>query len=420
MRVVVLGGGPAGVEAAKTAAPHAAVTLVSAGPVGVSRALAVGAWLAAAADGERDVAAIAGRAEGAAAAWQERCAAELAALDVAVVAGRGRLGEPGEAFVDAVGEGPAMRIAADAVIVADGAPDEFPPGLTPDGERVFAAAQLGALATPPARVLVLGDGPNGFELCHALSLLGAAVTWLVPGEAPHSGVAPEVDGYLVRLLERQGVQVVAEAEGVRLTRRAGKVSVAVGGGTYRAEVGVVACGRQVAFAPPGLAADQLKTDIYGQTRRRGVYLIEPPPPGAASVALARARAAALHAVGRSSAPADTRHIVRSFMRRPQVAKVGRLLTDGAHGSVTVALEECAAAVAAGTTDGFLTLAWDAAGRIDGALAVAPCAAEILAPVAQAMRLNLRLEDLAAGYAPHPSLGELVPLAARKAERVIQG
>lgn len=418
MRLVVIGGGPAGVEAARTAAPHAAVTLVSAGPVGASRALATGVWLAAATAGERDAAQIAARAGRAAASWQDRCAADLAAQEVAVVAGRARLGARDEVFVDAPGEGPALRLAADAVIVAAGIPAPPFPGLAPDGARILAATQLAALATTPGSALVLGDGAAGFELCHILSLLGAAVTWLVPGETPRSGVAPEVDGYLVRLLARQGVQVVPRVAELRLTADADGVKATTTGGKHRAEVALLAYERRAEPEALGLAADELKTDIYGQTRRRGVYLIEPSPPGAAGVAMARARAAALHAVGRSSAPADTRQIVRSFMLSPQIAKVGRLSTDGAHGSVTVALVESVAGLAADLHEGFLTLAWDQAGRVDGALAVAPCAAEILAPLASAMRAGLRLADLADDYGPHPSFGELVALAARKAERVI--
>lgn len=58
MRLVVIGGGPAGVEAATTAAPYADVALVSAEPVGAWRPLASWLWLRAAAAGERDAAAI--------------------------------------------------------------------------------------------------------------------------------------------------------------------------------------------------------------------------------------------------------------------------------------------------------------------------------------------------------------------------
>lgn len=418
MRLVVLGGGPAGLEAARAAAPHANVTLVSAAAPGAWRPLMSQVWLAAVTAGLRDLLAIRARAAHAASAWQERCAATLAALDVELLTGRARLAGPGLVELEPADAGPVRRIAADAVIVASGAHDVFPAGLAPNQGRIIDAGALDALAALPASVLVIGDGPSGFELCHIFSLLGATVTWLVPETTPHSRLTPEVDGYLSRLLERQGVQLAPHASALQLSTDADQVTATTADGTsYQADLAVLTTLRRSDPEALGLPAAQAATDVYGQTKWRGVYLVDDDlEPSTASVAMAQARAAALHAVGRSSAPADTRHIVRSFMARPQVAKLGRLATEGAHGSVTVALAEGVAAYVHDTPEGFLTLTWDQAGRVAGALAVAPAAADILAPVALAMRLGMRLDELAAGYAPHPSLGELVALAARKMER----
>lgn len=418
MRLVVLGGGPAGIEAARAAAPHANVTLVSATAPGAWRPLVSQVWLAAVTAGMRDLLAIGARAARAAAAWQERCAVTLAALDVELLTGRARLVGPGQVELEADDASPARQLAADAVIVACGAHDVFPAGLAPDQERIIGAAELDILTALPASVLVLGDGPSGFELCHIFSLLGTTVTWLVPDATPHSRLTPEVDGYLTRLLERQGVQLAPRANGAQLDTDAGGVTATTPeGASYQAEVAVLTTLRRSDPEALGLPAAQAATDVYGQTKWRGVYLVDDDlEPATASVAMAQARAAALHAVRRSSAPADIRHIVRSFMAQPQVAKLGRLATEGAHGSVTVALAEGAAAYVHDTPEGFLTLTWDQAGRVAGALAVAPAAADLLAPLALAMRLGLRLDELTAGYAPHPSLGELVALAARKMER----
>lgn len=416
MRLVVIGGGPAGMEAAKVAALHADVTVVSVDPVGRWQPLSIWVWMAAAAAGERNTATIAGRAARAMEAWQERSAAELATLGVQVLVGRARLGGPGEVLVD-TGDSVPRSLVADAVIVAADAPDAYPAGVIPDGERILTDVHLTALTSLPGSVLVPGDGPASFELCHLLSQLGVAVTWLVPEGVPRTRIAPEVDGYLTRLLESQGVQVVPYAPVLEVTRaEQGVCATVASGAELQAEMVVLAAGRRLAPETLGLSMEETVTDIYGQTARRGVYLVgDAFAPHAISIAMAQARAAALHAVGRSSAPADTRHIVLAFMHHPQVAKVGQLTSDGAHGSVTVALEECVAAYARSEINGFLTLAWDRSSRLAGALAVAPGAAEILAPVALAMRAGLRLDELAATYGPHPSLGELVALAARKAE-----
>ncbi|WP_129671411.1 FAD-dependent oxidoreductase [Candidatus Chloroploca sp. Khr17] len=417
MQVVIIGGGPAGIEAARTAAPHATVKVVTAGAVGEWRPMTMRVWLAAAAAGERDVAKIVARAKQVATEWQTRCADELATLEVEIIAGRGRLGKPGEVLVEAPDGGPAQSLNADAIILASGAQVAFPEAVAPDGERMLTSGDLGVLQTCPERVMVLGDGRAGFELCHLFSLLGADVSWLIPEASPRTQVAPEVDGYLTRMLERQGVRVVPHATVQRLAHKGEDVTATLADGTrYGGEIALLAFERRPDPMAVGLSLDLLDTDIYGQTKLRGVYLVgDILAPQAASIAMAQGRAAALHAVRRSSAPADIRDIVLTFMYQPQVAKVGRLTTEGAHGSVTIALNESMAAHADGATEGFLTLAWDHGGYVAGALAVAPAAAEILAPIAMAMRAGMQLRDLAAIYGPHPSVSELAAMAARRIE-----
>lgn len=67
--------------------------------------------------------------------------------------------------------------------------------------------------------------------------------------------------------------------------------------------------------------------------------------------------------------------------------------------------EVEAAVLLNETEGFVKLVADAN-------AVGAHAADVLAPVALGIRLGARLEDLAALFAAHPCLGELVFAAAR--------
>ncbi|NTU78908.1 MAG: NAD(P)/FAD-dependent oxidoreductase [Chloroflexales bacterium] len=415
MRIVIIGGGPAGIEAARAAAPHADVTLVGDGLPGAWSPLAGRTWLAAAVAGERDLEAISARATRALEGWQARCAADLAALDVDLLPGRGRLDGSSAVLVEAA-DGSRSRLDADAVIIAAGATLALPSSLAPDGERVLAAEDLAGLRTLPARALVVGDGPIGFELCHTLSLLGTAVTWLVPEESPRSGVASEVDGYLTRLLERQGVRVSSNSRVTRLAARLdGVTAVTANGDRHGADVALLAFGRRPDLDAVGLPADKAAVDVYGQTKLHGVYLVgDALAPVAASVAQAQARAAALHAVRRSSEPADVHDIVLAFMEGPQAAKIGRLTTEGAAGSVTVSLADSLAAHVMDATDGFLTLAWDHGGRVAGAVAVAPRAAEILAPLAVARRAGLRIDELCAIFGPHPSVSELALIAARRA------
>lgn len=341
--------------------------------------------------------------------------AELEALGVSIMNGYARVFGT-MVRVELPDGAPEALLEADAVIIAAGAQDLYPDGLAPDGEQILNDAHLGVLTRIPATTLVIGDGSIGFELCHIMSLLGSEVTWLVPEDAPRSFVAPPVDGYLTRLMERQGVRMIPRTSVRRLNADGEAVHlVTAEGARYGADVALLARARHSDPTVFGLKSEDLAADIYGQTKLRGVYLVgDALNPRTTSVAMAQGRAAALHAVGRSSGPAETSDIVVSFMKNPQVARLGHIATEGSRNSITVSLTESLAAYVENTLDGFLNLAWDQTGRVIGALAVAPQAAALLAPLALAMRMRLRLEDLADGYGPHPVLSELVAQAARKA------
>jgi dihydrolipoamide dehydrogenase len=62
----------------------------------------------------------------------------------------------------------------------------------------------------------------------------------------------------------------------------------------------------------------------------------------------------------------------------------------------------------------LQLYYDKDGRVLGAVAVGPHAADVLSPVAVSIRLGGSLGDLADLYAAYPSLSELSFIAARSA------
>jgi NAD(P)H dehydrogenase (quinone) len=189
-KVVIIGGGPGGYEAALVAAQLGAeVTVVDSDGIGGSAVLTDcvpsktliataelmtdmggGAELGVAfydAEGDAatgiqvDLARINARVKALAADQSADISRRLEREGVRVVPGRGRLDGPGT--VVAEGE----SYAADAVLVATGAAPRVLPTAVPDGERILTWEQVYELTEVPSELIVVGSGVTGAEFASA-------------------------------------------------------------------------------------------------------------------------------------------------------------------------------------------------------------------------------------------------------------
>ena len=435
----MLGGGPAGIEAALAAAPFAEVTLVADRPVGSwHKLLPSRVWMAAVdkLDAARrmplvdpqsppprqrlDFPQLVADVRETARSWHVHQRERLSRAGVKLVAGRAELVVPGQVRV--VHEMDTTDLHADAIIVATGAEPAAPPHLAPDGERVFTAVTVDDLAGLPKTLVWIGDGIPSFEFVHMFLRLGVEVTWCVLGAEPRSGFSEAADRFLLDEFRAQGVRIFGGQPVVGLERTYdGVVAVLRDGTRHHGEVAFVNVGQRPAMTTPQLAALGVQTqhgaaltDAYGRTSIPMLYVVgDAAAPQAAGIAMAQGRTAGRHAAGASVEPFDRRHIVITFNSEPQVAQVGRLAgPDSSLETMTIPFDETVKTHITGRTAGFLTLAFDQQQCVMGGLAVGEGAAEALAPIGLAVKLRATMADLAAMFGPHPSVSELPYLAAR--------
>ena len=440
--ILVIGGGPAGIEAAREAAKVGLrVTLVSAGPVG-GRAgwhslLPSKVWLAAAeaaqqggagADSESpavDVQVILDDLATVKKAWNGQELVSLDDLDVTVLQGAAVFSPGGEVRVlDGQGELTASFKDIPA-IVASGSVPVFPPALKPDGRRVIAPRLLSKLAKLPQSMLVVGAGATGCEAAYLFNALGVSVTWIVDQYGILPRFAPWVGETLGEALRKQGVTIVSGEMVADLEREEAKVTaILVGGSRYEAQMAFVAIGRRSDLDALNLAAaglevgadGRIQVDEYGRTLNPSIYLIGDAEGGVmtANKAQAQGRIAARKLAGRETAPFDERLVIQPVYTEPQVAQVGDVSGEV---SLSVPFARSLKAHLLPDGEGLLQLYYDESdGRILGAAAVGPHAADVLSPVLVAMRLDGRLDDLAGLYAGYPSLSEVAFVAAREVVR----
>jgi pyruvate/2-oxoglutarate dehydrogenase complex dihydrolipoamide dehydrogenase (E3) component len=447
--IVVIGGGPAGIEAAAAAARAGAqVTLVSDGPpggrAGWDSLIPSKVWIATAdllgelptvdahgvaglAEPSLDAATVLARIRHVAQTWSAQEGRRLADLGVKVLTGVAAFVDPTSLSVQtAEGQAPLM-LTADAVIIASGSVPRFPPLMRPDGKQVLAPRFMSSLEHLPPDMLVIGGGVTGSEFVSLFSRLGVRVTWLV---GP-SGILPSfihaAGQSLADALERHGVTICCGARTERIECGSdGVVAVTTDGAEYRAALAFLAIGRtpdlaRLKLAAAGLSSDAdgtLTVDGHGCTAVPHIYAVGDVAgePMLANRAMAQAWIAGRHASGEPVAPYRPESVIQAVYSAPEVAQVGQIVgPPEAIKTLRVPFAVGLKAHLMDVTADWIELAYaPASRRICGGVAVGSHAADVLAPVALAIQLEATLEQVAAVFAAHPAFSELAFIAARHA------
>lgn len=424
-RIVIIGGGPAGIEAAKTAARLGGrVSLICDRLWGKKMGQSV-LWSKMWMQGS-DVGALTSevkaRLEGAETTWQKQLEKDLTDLGVEVLMGRGVFqSENVVGVLDDAGQVMDTR-SADAVIVATGSEPIFPPGFEPDGERVFAPHMIDLLDEPPKDMIVIGDGGPGFVYVDALSRLGVKVTWLGGGKRVLGNWPASVGDVFARVFEQQGVTIALGQFAKCMERDDQGVAVVMPDETrHSASTALVAIGYRPSLGVLNLGAaglvvsdrGRVAVDGFGRTGVSHVYVAgEATGFGSANTSMAQGRIAGCDVLGVDVPPFCMDHIVVGFETQPNVAAVGQFgmadvsVTRASYASGWKATE-------CGEIEGFVEMAYDAQRRVIWGVVVGAQAGDVLAPVAVAIRTGATVDDLASVYGMHPSLSEVVFEAARQ-------
>ena len=353
----------------------------------------------------------------------------LRSQNVALIHGTGRL--VGPHTVEAETEEATQTIEADAVLLSTGSRPRIPDWAVLDGERVLTTRDAYPPTELPEHLVVIGSGVTGVEFVHMFSSLGSAVSLVVSREQVLPRKDPEVAAVLEADFLRRGGRLLKGARAVGIDRTQAGVTVRcddgriVVGSHALLAIGSIPNSESLGLESAGLSVDAggyIPVNHHCQTSVPHIYAagdLSGKLP-LASVAFMQGRKIAEHVVvGHTAAH---RHLnydkaASAIFTEPEIADVGLAEADafaeGRKIRVTkVPFASTAKALINNDPRGFVKIVSDpATGVVLGGSIVGQNAAELISVLAVAVTAGLRVSDIVESMLVHPALAEALAEAA---------
>ena len=348
---------------------------------------------------------------------------------VRVLQGAGKLKGPHEVVAETA-DG-VHEIAADAILLSTGSRPRVPDWAEPDGVRVLTTRQAYPPPAMPSHLVVIGSGVTGVEFVHMFRSFGAKVSLIVSRQQVLPQKDPEVAAALEDDFLRTGVSLLKGARAVGIDRDGDGVVVhcddgrkaagshallAIGSVPNSEGLGVDAAGVEVdegGYVPCNHHCQSNVPHIYVGGDLSGKLPL-------ASVATAQGRKIAEHVMGlhtRQHRHLDYEKAASAIFTEPEIADVGLAEADafaiGRKIRVTkVPFASNPRALIDGDPRGFVKIVSDpATGVVLGGSIVGRGASELISVIALAVTAHLKVSDIVESVLVHPALAEALSEAA---------
>jgi dihydrolipoamide dehydrogenase len=450
VRFVIIGGGPAGNQAATYAARLGAkVTVIERDVIGgaahlwdcipsktmistggaMSFSRRIGGMGLEQAEPEVDIEGLKTRIEGIKTHLQHNIVGLLESQGVRILQGSATFTGPNSVRVDGV-DG-VEDVEFDAALISTGSRPRIPAWCTPDGDRILTTRDCYPPKVIPASVTVVGSGVTGVEFVHMFSSFGSKVTLVVSRQQVLPGKDPEVAAVLEDDFLKRGVKLLKGARAESIEREGDEVVIRCDDGrVVRSSHAVLAIGSVPNTDSLGLDLAGVEVDASGHipinhhciTNQRHIYAagdISGKLP-LSSVAAMQGRKVAEHVMGLHTV--EHRHLdydkaASAIFTEPEIADVGLAEAEafavGRKIRVTkVPFAATAKALINNDPRGFVKIISDpATGEVLGGSIVGRHAAELISVIALAVTANLRVSDIVESLLVHPALSEALAEAA---------
>jgi len=449
-KVVIIGGGPGGYEAALVAAQLGAnVTLIERDGIGgaavltdvvPSKALIAVAEAATDTKGSSvigvhatnvsiDIAEVNARLKKWAATQSADIQERLLSQGIKVLAGTAELVDAENVKV-ILRDRTEINLAAEVVLLATGARPRELASAVIDGQRILNWKQLYEFTELPTDLIVVGSGVTGAEFAGAYQALGSQVTLVSSRDQVLPGKDSDAAKVVQDVFAKRGMKVLSQSRAIQVTRSDSGVEVEletgeiVSGSHCLMAVGSLPNTETLGLENVGVKTNDagfIDVDKVSRTSVRGVYAAGDCTGVMmlASVAAMQGRIAMWHALGDAVHPLNLETVSSNVFTDPEIATVGVSQSDLDSGNeiasvVNLPLATNARAKMQGISEGFVKIFCRSdTGVIIGGVVVAPKASELIFPIALAVEHRLTVDQMSQTITVYPSLSGSIAEAARQ-------
>jgi pyruvate/2-oxoglutarate dehydrogenase complex dihydrolipoamide dehydrogenase (E3) component len=380
---------------------------------------------------EVDTDALTARIEGIKSHLQAGTTQLLESQGVRMITGTARFASPNTAEIETV-DGLEV-VGFDVALIATGSRPRIPEWCHPDGDRILTTRDCYPPKEFPRSITVVGSGVTGVEFVHMFSSFGAAVTLVVSRQQVLPAKDPEVAAVLEDDFLNRGVKLLKGARAIAIDRDHEQDDVVVrcdDGRVVRSSHAVLAIGSvpnsaDLALERAGVAVDAggyVPIDHNCVTNVGHIYAagdVSGKLP-LSSVAAMQGRKVAERIMGlhsRQHRHLDYDKAASAIFTEPEIADVGLAETEafasGRKIRVTkVPFSATPKALINNNTQGFVKIVSDpATGVVLGGSIVGRHAAELISVIALAVTAHLKVTDIVESLLVHPALAEALAEAA---------
>lgn len=266
-----------------------------------------------------------------------------------VLRGKGRL--DGQQALDGsrkvivtAADGSEETLVADAVLLCTGGHPRELADAQPDGERILNWTQVYDLDELPEELIVVGSGVTGAEFAGAYKALGSKVTLVSSRDRVLPGEDPDAAAVLEDVFRRRGMNVMARSRAASAKRVGDRVEVTLSDGRVISgthclmAVGAVPNSEGLGLEEAGVKVKEsghIWTDKVSRTTAPGVYAAGDVTGvfALASVAAMQGRIAMYHFLGDAVTPLNLKTVSSNVFTDPEIATVGYTQADVDSGKI---------------------------------------------------------------------------------------